>query len=131
MTHEYQSFKPFKALLLLSAVSMLGGCGGHPPIDKISAAEQALSQANLTEGDTYAPLEMRVAQDKLNQAKAAMNNEEYEKAAALADEASVNAELAAVKADSARTTNKLDGLKRSIDSLRHELGMKMQPGQQK
>lgn len=131
MTHEYQQFKSFKALLLLSAISMLGGCGGHPPIDRISAAEQSFNQANMSGGDRYAPLEMRIAQEKLNQAKAAMNDEKYERAAALAEEALVNAKLASAKADSAKAITQLEDLQNSINSLRHELGMEMQQMQER
>lgn len=126
MTHEYPQFKSFKVLLLLPAISVLGGCESHPPIDKISAAEQSYNQANTSGGDRYAPLEMRIAQEKLNQAKAAMNDEKYERAAALAEEALVNAKLASAKADSAKATTQLEDLKNSINSLREELGTEVQ-----
>lgn len=122
MTHELLQFNPFKSLLLLSAAFLLGGCAGHPPTEKIAAAEQSFNQANSDEGDRYAPLEMRVAQDKLNQAKAEMDDDDYEGAAALADEAMINAKLASAKVDSARATMRLEELKKTINSLRNEIG---------
>jgi hypothetical protein len=126
MTHEYRQFNLFKSLLLLSTISLLGGCGGNPPVDRISAAEQSLNQANMSEGDRYAPLEMRLAQEKLGKAHDAMHDKDYERAAALADEAMINAKLASAKADSARSTAKLEELKKSIGSLRQEIGTQRQ-----
>lgn len=126
MTREYQPFNPSKPLLLLSAMFLLGGCEGNPPVDKISAAEHAFNQANVDGGDRYAPLEMRIAHEKLDQARAAMFEEHYERAAALADEAMISANLAAAKIDSATSTKKLEELKKSIGSLRQEIGTQQQ-----
>jgi len=122
MTHEYRQFNLYIPLLLLSAIFLLGGCGGHPPVDKISAAEQAFNEANMSEGDRYAPLEMRIAHEKLDQARAELDDDNYENAAILADEAMINASLASAKVDSAKATKKLEELKKSIGSLRQEIG---------
>ncbi len=122
MTHESRQFNPSKFLLLLSAAFLLGGCAGNPPNDKMAAAQQSFNQANIDEGDRYAPLEMRIAQEKLSKAHAEMHDEDYEEAAALADEAMINAKLASAKVDAARSTAKLEELKKNINSLRNEIG---------
>jgi hypothetical protein len=122
MTHECRQFNPSTSLLLLSAIFLLGGCGGHPPVDKISAAEHAFNEANMSGGDRYAPLEMRIAHEKLERARAEMDDGDYESAAALADEAMINASLASAKVDSAKSAKKLEELKKSIGSLRQEIG---------
>jgi hypothetical protein len=126
MTHESLQFNPFKPLLLLSIAFLLGGCAGNPPNDKMATAQQSFNQANADDGDRYAPLEMRIAQEKLSKAHAEMHDEDYEEAAALADEAMINAKLASAKVNAARSTAKLEELKKSISSLRHEIGAQRQ-----
>jgi hypothetical protein len=126
MTHESRQFNPSKSLLLLSAVFLLGGCAGNPPNDKMATAQQSFDQANADEGDRYAPLEMQIAQEKLSKAHTEMHDKDYEEAAALADEAMINAKLASAKSNAARSTAKLEELKKSISSLRNEVGTQRQ-----
>ncbi|MCB1571959.1 MAG: DUF4398 domain-containing protein, partial [Xanthomonadales bacterium] len=61
-------------------------------------AQQRLSSARSAGAQTYAPMELRFAEERLDQAQAAMADRDYTLAANLAEESSVNSELAAIKA---------------------------------
>ena len=83
--------------VLMSVCGMVGGCGGAPPMDTISPAEIAVNRAIEAKAGEYAPLELRQAQEKLDAARQAMNDEEYEQAHRLAEAAQEDARLAEVK----------------------------------
>src|SRR5690349_11025120 len=81
------------------ALIALGGCGPtKPPALGLDAAAQALEAARSAGAPTYAPMELRSAEDHLSQARARATKRDYETAANLSDEALADSELAAVKA---------------------------------
>ena len=63
---------------------LLCGCASTEvaPVEKISTVEKAIQEARDSNATVSAPLELRHAEDKLKEAKAAMKEEEFEKAAA-------------------------------------------------
>ena len=123
MLQKNDNSRPMTKGVFLFIALTLAGCAGDPPVAKLSIAEQALNQADMNEGDKFGPLEMRIAREKYDAAKEAMNAEEYEEAARLADEAAVDAQLAYATARSQRTNKELADLQDSISSLRRELGL--------
>ena len=66
-------------------MTVVGGCGGAPSMDTISPAEIAVNRAIEAKAGEYAPLELRRAQENLDAARQAMNDEEYEQAHRLAE----------------------------------------------
>lgn len=82
------------------ALLWLGACASMPPpVGSMSQAESLLLAAEQADAQTYAPLELGFARVKLSKARLAMTKEDYELAAALAEESQVNSELARVKAE--------------------------------
>jgi ribosome assembly protein YihI (activator of Der GTPase) len=71
----------------------------------------------------HAPLVLREAETKLNQAKLAADNKENKKARMLAEEAVADAELAQVTTLATKAQRSVDELNQSIDLLRKELGV--------
>ncbi|HET8900099.1 MAG TPA: DUF4398 domain-containing protein [Rhodanobacteraceae bacterium] len=69
-----------------------------PPTDRLERAQSALSAAVDAGAKTWAPLELGFAQDKLDQARAAVDTRHNALAADLADESLANSELARIKA---------------------------------
>lgn len=109
--------------LSLSAAMMLGACASvetTPIRNTIANAQQAVSDAERMEAHQHAPLELRLAEEKLARARAALEDEEYERADWLADEALADAQLAGAKARTARTENMVSELRASIDALEQE-----------
>ena len=99
------------------------------PQREIGKAELAVRSAQEEPGATDAAgLELRMAQEKLERAKTALRNEDYDKADRLAEEAAVDAELGRVKAQSDAAEKSASELEQAIQSLRGEAqrGARMQ-----
>lgn len=107
------------ALLLVVVV----GCAGKAPAPEkqVTLATQSIVQAESSGAVEFAPVELKSARDKLNQAKLAMGKEENIVARRLADEAMVDANLAEAKARSAKSQKVVDELKESIRILQQEM----------
>ncbi|WP_092405256.1 DUF4398 domain-containing protein [Dokdonella immobilis] len=102
------------APFVVSMALLLAACGPtKPPPDLLGGAQQRLSSARSAGAPTYAPMELRFAEERLDQARAAMVDRDYTLAANLAEESSVNSELAAIKA-------RLGKLRESVDTLKQE-----------
>ena len=112
-----------RALLLFCCVFLLGACAtkGVPPVKEIVTVERSINMAREGGAEIYAPLELRYAEDKLKQAKAAMQMEEYKKAARLTKEAAIDARLAETKALSEKEKKSVQETRANIDILRNEI----------
>jgi len=53
----------------IGALLFLAGCAGTPPTDSLSKAEVAINRAIEEGAADHAPLELRMARDKLDAAK--------------------------------------------------------------
>ena len=80
-----------------------------------------IEQAEQDGAEEHAPLEIRDAKIKLQQARDAVEEKEYEKAIRLLDHARVDAELAQAKAQSAKSQKAAEELRESIRVLKEEL----------
>lgn len=110
------------ALFVTTAIvlGLVLGCAakGVVPSEKLSRAEAAIQSARTTEARTYAPLDLKIAEDKLMEAKAAVSREDFDGARRLADEALVNAQLAEKKADSEKAKRAAQEMRETIETLR-------------
>ncbi|WNL45562.1 DUF4398 domain-containing protein [Dyella sp. BiH032] len=89
----------FSMLALALALGTLGGCASVPPPDSaMTQAQMQLQYARDAGAADYAPVDLDFAQNKFQQAQAAMASRKYEDAAVLAEEAQADAELARAKA---------------------------------
>ncbi len=101
----------------IMAVS-LAACGPtKPPTDVLGIASRNLAAAQAAGAATYAPLELRSAQDHLAAANTASARQDYDQAALLADESAVDSELAAAKARLGKVREAVDTLKRQNADL--------------
>jgi Domain of unknown function (DUF4398) len=105
----------------VAAVIGAGGCSSvAPPTGTVSQAQLAIREAEQNKAAQHAPLELRKARVKFNDAEKAMRDEEYLKARRLSEQALVDARLAEVKAESEIARQNAADLKKAIDSLRAE-----------
>ena len=114
------ALKPWFALVSICGLVVLGGCAEAPTVDSVEPAQLAVDRAIEAKAGEYAPLELRLAQEKLAGARRAMNEEEYEEAQRLADAAQVDAQLAEAKAKSETAREEAQAIQLTIDSLRQE-----------
>jgi hypothetical protein len=93
-----------------------------PPRDSIAEAEAAIAQARAREADEHAPLSLRKAEDKLEQAKAAARDDDtYGTSRRLAEQAQVDAQLALVEAEKAQAEKNFEELERTVRALDEEI----------
>lgn len=110
---------------LLAAVFLLSCAStGPPPVDTISNAEMVIRRARQNEADKYAPLQIKLAEEKLEKAKAAMDEEAYDKARRIAEEALADAQVAEATAKAKKQKKIADEMEESVDTLRQEIDRK-------
>ena len=89
----------FRGLPIVIAL-LLGACAsGPPPQVELGAANTAIETAERSGAAERAPTELNNARMKYQGANAALRGAEYDRAARLAREAEIDAQLAAAKAD--------------------------------
>jgi hypothetical protein len=117
--------------LALPVVFLFSACATvetTPIRNTIANAELAISEAERMAAHQHAPLELRLAREKVASARSALEEEEYQRADWLAEEALAEAQLAQAKARSARTETIISELRESVDTLERET-LRMQPTQ--
>ena len=102
---------------------LAAGCAGNStiPSEKIAGAQKGIDGARRSTAATHATVELRRAEDKLAEAGAAMERNDYDKASRLADEAAADADLAQAKASTARLKKAADEMRETVRSMKKEL----------
>lgn len=113
-------------LILAASATLMTSCAGTPPTAQMALSSEAVDSATNAGGGVAAPVEMQSARQKLDQAKRAMAEHEYDKAKVLARDAQVDAQLAEAKADSAKARAAAAELQKSILVLSNELDRQQQ-----
>lgn len=107
-------------LLFMSAV-MLSCSGAKPGPDVFETAEQAILAAERAGAEEFAPVELRFAREKLDEARRGNEQRKYDVALYLVEESEINSELAIEQARAAQSRRKVNELRRSNEILREEL----------
>ncbi|MBS0557691.1 MAG: DUF4398 domain-containing protein [Proteobacteria bacterium] len=116
------NWRKIHAAVLIAGLA-LAGCGPtRPPPMGLEDAAQALAAARASGAPTYAPLELRSAEDRLSQARALADKREYEDAARLASESQADSELAQVKARLGKLREQVDAATRENARLQQAAG---------
>lgn len=114
------------SLLFLSVFVALGCASVSPPTTEIAAAEVAIRQAESVKAVELAPLPMRMAREKLDEAKAIVASKDGDKmrrAKRLAEDATVEAQLAEQTARTEASKRRRDETQKTIDAMRREAGL--------
>lgn len=113
--------------LALFALFSATACSSvSPPTAQIAAAETAIEQAESMGAVEVAPLSMRMARENLDEAKALVesgDNDHLSRAKRLAENATVEAQLAGQTARTAALTEARDEAQETIDAMRKEAGL--------
>jgi len=92
------------AMALAAGMAVLGGCASTPaPVEQLAVAEAAVQRANTTSTSESSAVELKVATNKLAAARQAMAAKDYELAGRLAEQATVDAQVAELRSQSARS----------------------------
>jgi hypothetical protein len=110
-------------MLFAVVAAFAAGCAGNGTIaaSKVSEGDKAVRVAREADATVRAPAELKLAEDKLAQARLALDDKDYERAARWAEEASVDADYARAKAVSEKQRNVVAEMQRNIDALRREI----------
>lgn len=109
------------------AALTIAGCASiPPPTEQIAVSKAAVANAASAGASEFAAADMRAAQEKLDRAIQAMTAEDYQTAQALAEQAQVDAQLAATKARSAKAQKAAVTVQEDSEILRKELERKSQ-----
>jgi hypothetical protein len=118
---KHASGVPVRTILAVAALA-LAGCATTPaPTEQMAVAKAAVADAVSAGGPEYAPGVFRSAQDKLDRGNAAMAAREYNDARRYAEEAEVDAKLAAVTARSGKAQRAVSELELGIRALKEEI----------
>lgn len=122
MTNKITAYKQsIGTSLLIGSSLMLAGCAtATPPTDAVATADTAVNQAIDAKAAQHAPLELRLATEKLDRAQSALNEEDYEGARRLAEQARADARLAEAKGRAASARRQAREVERTIDALERE-----------
>lgn len=124
-TSKHQWYRTMSGLGFAAVV--IAGCASvPPPTEQIAVSKAAVSNAASAGGNEFASADMRAAQDKLDRAIQAMTAEDYKNAQSLAEQAQVDAQLAAAKAHSAKAQKAAAAVQEDSHALRKELDRKSQ-----
>ena len=118
--HQIKSHQKLLGLGVVTAI-IIAGCAGAPPTEQMAVSKVAVTTATSAGGNEFAPLALRSAMEKMDAAEKAMAEEEYPLARQLAEEAQVDAQLAAATARSAKAQKAANALQESNRVLRNEI----------
>jgi hypothetical protein len=113
------------ALTLCGLVSASGCAGnGNALTQQIANTEKSIVTARDGNAATNAPLELKLAEEKLLAAKAAADKGAFDQARTILEEAQVDADLARAKSESAKAQQIRDSIKALLKEI--EKGQKSQ-----
>jgi outer membrane PBP1 activator LpoA protein len=102
---------------------VLSGCASDPaPNEQLRLTEQALSQAKALGISAEQSAALRLAEEKLALAQAAMQDEDYKQARVYAEQAELDARLAEAEHLTEKSRQQLAELSNAINRLRKQLG---------
>ena len=117
------------SLAVLAIVGLASCASVPPPTDWIREAELATAEADHAEAQVYAPLELRLAREKLASAKQANADGDRIQARRFAEAALVDAELATLKSQTAKRKRGVAELEATVEALGGELERTSAPRQ--
>jgi len=123
----HSNLRPHRgAALVLGSALVLAACASTPPPpnERMAVATAAVAHAAAAGGPEFAPVEMRLARDKLQRATVAMTGKDHATADTLAEQAQLDALLAEAKAESAKARKAADAVSEGSRVLREELDRK-------
>lgn len=112
--------KHLLAALALCSCAVLAGCAGTPPTEQFAVTNSVVKSAVTAGGPEFAPAEMKAAQDKLAQAEVLLQDQRYDEARRLAEQAEWDARVAERKALASKAQKTLQDSQQGVEQIREE-----------
>lgn len=119
-----QQVKGRLSLVAIAAVFCAACSSVPPPTDQIAVARSNVESALASGAIEFAPVEIKAAQDKLTEARIAMERDENSKARRLAEQVQVDAKLAELKTRANKAQAAVQETRQGIQTLQNELNRK-------
>jgi hypothetical protein len=103
------------------AVAIVSCSSIPPPTEQLAVTKMEVSNASNAGANQYASEDMRTAQNKLDRAVKAMNEEDYQNALTLAEQAQADAQLASAKTRAAKAEIAANTVKQDSRVLQDEI----------
>ena len=105
------------------SILWLSGCSGFAASSrqKISEGDRALAGAKEGNASVNAPVELKAAEDKLREAKAAFDKKDYNDADRLAEQALADVDYARTKGATEKVKKEAEEIRQNIKTLRQEI----------
>lgn len=114
--------RPLQALALGGALMALVACASTPPpTAEVAVANAALAHAVAAGGPEFAPTEMSMAREKMGRAQQALAARDHPVALVLAQQVTLDAQLAEAKAESEKARRSAAALQEAARALREEM----------
>jgi len=114
-----------RSLCVFFTVLLLGGCASGISMEavakQISNAELMISQARQNDAEEYAPLELKLAEEQILEAKTALNEDEVKTAERKVEMAMEHARLAQAKSETAKAKKEAQEEMKDVNTLRKEI----------
>ena len=120
------SFKTYQRIgVAVAAAILMTACASTPPVapptEQMAMSRSAISSASSAGGNEYAPVQLKSAMDKMDSAERAMGTKNYGLARQMAEEAQVDAQLAATAARAGKAQKAAAALQQGDQVLKKEL----------
>lgn len=110
-------------VLIAGGTILLTACAGQGPRpdSQLLTAASAIEQAEATQARLHEPVLLNQAQNKVADARELIDAEEYDRARLLLEQATVDAQLAGARSETAKARQAVDEINRNIESLRMQM----------
>lgn len=112
------------ALVAGTSLALLACASTPPPTEQVAVSTAAVASAAGAGATELAPVEMKVARDKLDRAQLAMAAKDYGAALSLAQEAQVDAGVAQARAQSVKARKAAETVREDRRALSEEMDRK-------
>ena len=129
MDNTHSNLARIALALVASTFCLAAQARDHVADDKIAVAKAAIAHAEQAGGPEAAPVQMASARDKLAMAEKANAKHDDKPAAAWADQANIDAQVAEATAAKARSSKAAVEFDASLQTLRQEANRAAQPAQ--
>lgn len=124
--HRYSLFARVLSRVGLLSITglalLLNACSSIPaPTEQIAVANVAVERATSAGSDRYAPLELKYATEKMDIARTAMAKKDYVLAQRMAEQAQLDAKLAELRTNMAKTALAVKSAGEGNQILRDEI----------
>lgn len=115
--------RPGLILWIAGTALAMAACASRPPAptEQLAVSAAAIDQATSAGAAELAPVELRIARDKLDRAHVAMNNRDHTQALILAEQAQADAQLAVTRTRTVKAEKAAASLQEDRRILREEI----------